>query len=178
MWQLRTVRLNDRHFVAPFIINGGGISATQPILGMPLVKRIAGDHSNPKKTLCIETPIGDLHTFSEWDYERDVDIMKNEDGIMFNLIGHGLADLLQGIHAYSDQVLHGEITLDVAVRCAIRGSTPDVSKFAQRNEEFVRRELEETVKALVLQRGPLAGVELHEYAGRARWLIPGARGAA
>ena len=76
MWQLRTVRLNGQHFVAPFIINGGGISATQPILGMPLVKRIAADHSNPNKTLCVETPIGDLVTLSEWDAERNGDVMQ------------------------------------------------------------------------------------------------------
>jgi hypothetical protein len=78
MWQLRTVRLNGQHFVVPFIINGGGISATQPVLGMPLVKRIGGEHS---KTLCVETPIGDLVTFTEWDAERNTDIMNNEDGI-------------------------------------------------------------------------------------------------
>ena len=97
---------------------------------------------------------------------------RDADGIIFNLIGHGLAELLHGIYRYADLVLHKDIALDAAVRCAIRASMPDVEKLAQRNEHFVRRELEETVKALELQRGPLAGVELHEYAGRARWLLP------
>jgi hypothetical protein len=173
MWQLRTVRLNCQHFVVPFIINGGGISATQPILGSPLVKRIGADRSNPNRTLCLETPIGNLHTFSEWDNERDADTLETEEGIMFNLIGHGLADLLQCVKAYSGQILHGDaLTPESAVRVAIRDARDDVKKHTEQNEQFVRRELEETVKAMKLAQGPLAGVQLHEWAGRAGWLMP------
>ncbi len=93
---------------------------------------------------------------------------------MFNLIGHGLADLLQGVQKYSDQILHDGLTPDSAVRAAIRASTVDVKKHAEQNEQFVRRELEETVKAMKLAQGPLAGVELHKWAGRAGWLMPDA----
>lgn len=171
LWQLRTVRLRAQHFTAPFIINGGGICATQPILGRPFLQKIGAEHSNPLKQLAVETPIGSLQTFSEWDSERHSDTMTAADGILFNLIGHGLADLLQKIDGFAVAVLEGAITIEQAVSLIQKSAAVDVRNYLKTHTEALRRELAATLVAKNFE-ASTEGVALHEYAGKAGWLLP------
>ena len=171
LWQLRTITFRQTYFVVPFIINGGGICATQPILGSPMVKRIGADHSNPCKDLIVDSPIGNLCTFSSWDNDRNEDVKRADDGVLYNLIGHGLADLLQKIDVLAGQVLDGEQSVDSIVLRLQKSSAADVRALVKKHEALVRRELIATVQAKRLEAKELSDVALHDYAGRAQWLL-------
>lgn len=165
LWQLRTVRYRGAYYVAPFIINGGAVSATQPIVSKSLISFIGAEHSNVDKSFAVDTSLGALTTFSEWDYECEKDVTAAPDALMFNLLGHGLADHLHQIDSWAHAVADKDISMDLALRRVAKSSQSDVAAHIARNEDLVRRELEATVDA---HERKLANgdVLLHEYASR------------
>lgn len=169
MWQLRTVRLRGQHYVAPFMINGGGITARQPILAQAFVAHIGGELSNVDKALAVESPLGDLTTFSPWD-----DVRADDATIVHNLIGHGLADLLQKLEFAAFQSLRRNATShdirDDLMFCA----KPDVLRCLKENQAACLREIDAMQEAARRSLGDLRDVPFEEYAARAGWLVAAA----
>lgn len=165
MWQLRTVCLRGQHYVAPFIVNGGGVCARQPILSAAFVRVIGGEHSNCDRALAVESPLGDLTAFSEWD-----DTRSDEATVMHNLVGHGLADLLQKLEFASIMAIDTGLTTE-KIRChLLRAAKPDVYPCLVKNETALVREIEATVDAARRNNGDLRDVAFEDYAEKAGWL--------
>jgi hypothetical protein len=155
MWQARTVEFRGEHFVAPFIINGGGISCTRPILSPFLLERVA---SVPREkvensggcevpywataaggSFSVPSPLGKLKGFSNWPADRAAEDCRG------NLIGHGLADLVQLMKGFAVSVREGFMTVEQAVRALELGAEDDVKMHW--NTDAVKEELQLMIDA-------------------------------
>ena len=105
-WQLRSVKdKNGRFFVAPVIINTGGSAYDRPIFSDVLLKRFipSFDRSiwfekHSRGIIHFPTPLGDdFNLFAQgWDDVRvkEFDGRPEEETVMYNLVGHELAEVI------------------------------------------------------------------------------------
>ncbi|CAE7429017.1 BTU1, partial [Symbiodinium necroappetens] len=108
-WQLRTLRSSSgtRHIV-PIIVSTGGSAYNMPIfnervrsLFLPDYnkrKGMKGDWRGRRTTDAVQfpTPLGDGISIAsgEWDTERAEEIYTREEGVIYNLVGHELAKVI------------------------------------------------------------------------------------
>eukprot|EP00434_Breviolum_minutum_P034927 symbB.v1.2.030917.t1/scaffold3532.1/size54609/3 len=116
-WQLRSVKdKNGRFFVAPVIINTGGSAYNRPIFSDVLLKRFipSFDRSiwcekHSRGIIHFPTPLGDdFNLFAQgWDDVRvkEFDGRPEEETVMYNLVGHELADLIVACNELARNVL-------------------------------------------------------------------------
>ncbi|CAE7343171.1 unnamed protein product [Symbiodinium microadriaticum] len=105
-WQLRS--LKDGHgcfFIVPVIINTGGSAYNRPIISDILLKhfipkfdRAIWGEKSTKGKIHLPTPLGDNFNLGAQGWndarEKELDNMAKEEAIMYNLIGHELADVI------------------------------------------------------------------------------------
>ncbi|CAE7265847.1 unnamed protein product [Symbiodinium sp. CCMP2456] len=105
-WQLRS--LKDGHgcfFIVPVIVNTGGSAYNRPIVSDILLKhfipkfdRAIWGEKSTKGKIHLPTPLGDNFNLGAqgWNDAREKELhnMAKEEAIMYNLIGHELADVI------------------------------------------------------------------------------------
>ncbi|CAE7473940.1 unnamed protein product, partial [Symbiodinium microadriaticum] len=105
-WQLRS--LKDGHgcfFIVPVIVNTGGSAYNRPIISdillkhfIPKFNRAIWGEKSTKGKIHFPTPLGDNFNLGAQGWndarEKELDNMAKEEAIMYNLIGHELADVI------------------------------------------------------------------------------------
>ena len=164
LWQLRTVCFRGERFIAPFVLNTGGVEGPMPIVGTPLLRKIGaipqgidriawknyettsvGGQGAPLVT--VPSPLGRLGELQDWDMDRGTSLNIDE---RYNLIGHGFAFFIRDVQVWAGAVVDGIITFDAAVERLISKCDPGLVPYIQNpvNRVRVQRELRATIDAL------------------------------
>ncbi|OLQ03004.1 hypothetical protein AK812_SmicGene14082 [Symbiodinium microadriaticum] len=108
-WQLRTLRSSSgTRRIVPIIVNTGGSAYNMPIFNERVRsfflpdynkrKGMKGDWRGRRTTDAVQfpTPLGDGISIAsgEWDTERAEEIYTHEEGVIYNLVGHELAKVI------------------------------------------------------------------------------------
>lgn len=150
-WQLRTILFRDKHYIAPFVINSGGVASTAPILGTPLLKKIGAivddnsitgraSWSNEGGLVKVPSPLGELSTVSDWD-EGEAKISNIDE--RYNLIGLGWAAFQVSVEAAARRAKKGTGSpVETEIQELIEFCPDDIAPYIRHPENKIRVERE------------------------------------
>lgn len=157
LWQMRVLRdAQGQHYAFPVIINTGGSAYNMPIFCDSVLKKFLPNfdrvtwHRHTSPYVAFPTPLGDSFNIAltAWDDLRAKEIPE-EDEMVYNLIGHELAEVIVACQVIAQLVSDQEFSDDI-IDAMIRGAILKPFLHVGAGKDFVIREVNAMVSGMGL----------------------------
>ena len=153
-WQLRTVSFDGIYFIAPFLINSGGIAGAMPIVATPLLRKIGAMPENGAREIApttfdrfhVPSPLGNIGLVQDWDGDRRNSNIDER----YNLIGESWAIFIAQVEMRARYVKLKIMTKETALNLLVAYCPAPLRCYLKNsaNKRYLEREFDAVSESL------------------------------